>query len=63
MIKHSILIIMVALLVGCVKHSHEDTELGAMDTFWSILGGDTEKLEELKKKNNEWFLYRIYEEK
>ena len=53
MIKHSILIIMVALLVGCVKHSHEDTELGAMDTFWSIMGGDTEKLEELKKKNNE----------
>ena len=42
------MILMIALLVGCVKATHEDTELGAMDKFWSILGGDTEKLEELK---------------
>ena len=47
-IKNSILIMIVALLVGCVKATHEDTELGQMDKFWSILGGDTEKLEELK---------------
>lgn len=50
MIRNSIMIMIFILMIGCVKHSHEDTELGAMDTFWSILGGDTEKLEELKKK-------------
>ena len=49
MIKNSILIIAFALLIGCVKLSHEDTELGAMDRFWSVLGsGDISKLEEKK---------------
>ena len=50
-IKHSILMIMIVLLVGCVKATHEDTELGAMDDFWNVLGsGDTEYLENLKKE-------------
>ena len=54
MIKNSIMIIMIALLVGCVKSTHEDTELGAMDEFWNILGsGDTEYLESIKKKNEQ----------
>ena len=44
---------MIIPLIGCVKATHEDTELGAMDKFWSILGGETEKLEELKSKNYE----------
>jgi len=52
MIKNSIMLLMVAILVGCVKANHEDTELGAMDKFWSILGtGDTSVLKE--KKNEE----------
>jgi len=49
MIKHSILIMIFILMVGCVKYSHEDTELGAMDRFWNVLGsGDISKLEEKK---------------
>jgi hypothetical protein len=51
MIKNSIMIIMIVLLIGCVKSTHEDTELGAMEQFWNVLGsGDTEYLESLKKK-------------
>ena len=42
------ILVLIFLIAGCVKLTHEDTELGAMDKFWSILGGDTEKLEELK---------------
>ena len=46
------MIIIIALLIGCVKSTHEDTELGAMDDFWSVLGsGDTKYLESLKEKN------------
>ena len=48
------MIIMIALLVSCVKSTHEDTELGAMDKFWSVLGsGDKKYLESLKKKNEQ----------
>jgi hypothetical protein len=51
MVKNSFMILMIALLVGCVKATHEDTELGAMDKFWSVLGsGDKQYLESLKKK-------------
>ena len=42
------ILVLIFLIAGCVKLTHEDTELGAMDKFWSVLGGDTEKLEELK---------------
>ena len=47
MIRNSIMIMIFILMIGCVKHSHEDTELGAMDRFWSVLGsGDIKELEE-----------------
>jgi len=50
MVRNSIMILLVVLLVGCVKATHEDTELGAMDKFWSILGtGDTSVLEKKTK--------------
>ena len=42
------ILVLIFLIAGCVKLTHEDTELGEMDKFWSILGGDSEKLEELK---------------
>ena len=48
------MIMIFILMIGCVKHSHEDTELGAMEQFWNILGsGDTEYLESVKKKNEQ----------
>ena len=48
------MIIMIVLLIGCVKSTHEDTELGAMEQFWNVLGsGDTEYLESVKKKNEQ----------
>ena len=45
------ILVLIFLIAGCVKLTHEDTELGAMDKFWSVLGsGDKQYLESLKKK-------------
>ena len=44
------------MLIGCAK---EKPTLNSLEKFFDCLG-DSSKCEELK---NEWFLYRIYEEK
>ena len=56
-VKNSIMIMIIALLVGCVKQTHTDTEYGltSMDKFFECLGDSSKCKDIMNKEQKETF--------
>jgi len=63
MIKNSIMIMIFILMIGCVKHSHEDTEYGltSMGKFFDCLGDSSKCKDIMNKEQKETFEKQVSE--